>query len=66
MNRQKGGLFLTTQKQNHLMSSFCKKHSTIKTQKLWQLEWGGNVLFLNGTNNSKGLAMLQTYYIDPK
>lgn len=32
-------------------------HSEIKNEKFWKSEWGGEMLFSHGTNNSKGVAI---------
>ena len=33
-------------------------HSTVKCEKLWKSQWGGQVLYDHGTSNSKGCAVL--------
>ena len=33
-------------------------YSTAKTAKLWEMEWGGKIEWLLGTNNSRRLAIL--------
>lgn len=34
-------------------------HATTLDQKIWASEWGGKILFSNGSSNSKGVAILQ-------
>ena len=33
-------------------------HATKKIQKIWANEWGSQIVFNNGTNNSRGVAIL--------
>ncbi len=33
-------------------------HSTVKTEKKWKNEWGGQIIFSHGTSNSRGVATL--------
>ena len=33
-------------------------HSTLEVERKWKTEWGGNIIFSHGTNNSRGTAIL--------
>lgn len=33
-------------------------HSNLNDEKFWESEWGNQIIFNHGTNNSKGVAIL--------
>ena len=35
-----------------------ESHSTPETERLWELDWGGDIVFNHGTSNSTGIAVL--------
>lgn len=39
-------------------------HATQNDQKIWTSEWGGKILFSNGTSNSRGVAFLLNRNLD--
>lgn len=39
-------------------------HATSADQKIWASEWGGKILFSNGTSNSRGVAALLSRHLD--
>ena len=43
--------------QNHPLY-FCKKHSTVEIEKVWQKEYGSNIIFNHGSNMSSGTAII--------
>ena len=46
-------IFHYLRKNNCDIACLQETHSTINDEKLWQNEWGGEILFNHGTNNQK-------------
>ena len=51
-------LFLITKEKSFEIILLQETHSTEKVEKLWEMEWRNKIEWLQGTNKSRGLAIL--------
>ena len=57
-NKKRNEVFQWLKRYNDGIILFQETHTDSVSEKYWQREWDGEIIFAHGTNNSKGVAIL--------